>query len=70
MTAGGPVFGDVPEWVTVGLSKGRSGVDIVLDVLDRFTQAGFRAFYLIPPILKGGRRDYEAAQTVLQAFRR
>ena len=25
MTTGGPVFGDVPEWVTVGLSKGRSG---------------------------------------------
>ena len=70
MTTEGPVFGDVPEWVTDGLAKGRSGVDIALEVLGRFTQAGFRAFYLIPPILKGGRRDYEAAQAVLEAFRR
>ena len=70
MTTGSPVFGDVPEWVTDGLAKGRSGVDIALDVLDRFIQAGFRSFYLIPPILKGGRRDYEAAQVVLEAFRR
>ena len=70
MTTEGPVFGDVPEWVTDGLAKGRTGADIALDVLDRFTEAGFRAFYLIPPILKGGRRDYEAAQAVLEAFRR
>ena len=67
MTTDGPVFGDVPEWVTDGLAKGRTGADIALEVLGRFTEAGFRAFYLIPPILKGGRRDYEAAQAVLGA---
>ena len=70
MTGDGPVFGDVPEWVTDGLARGRSGVDIALEVLGRFTEAGIRAFYLIPPILKGGRRDYNAAQAVLEGFRR
>lgn len=67
MTGDGPVFGDVPSWVTDGLAKGRSGVDMALEVLGRFSQAGFRSFYLIPPILKGGRRDYEAVQGVLGA---
>ena len=41
MTGDGPVFGDVPEWVTDGLAKGRTGADIALEVLDRFTEAGF-----------------------------
>ena len=63
------VFGGVPQWVTDDLAGGRPGRDIALQVLDRFTEAGFQTFYLVPPILRGGRRDYEAAQAVLTAFR-
>lgn len=69
MTSESIVFGNVPRWVTDDLAGGRPGPDIALQVLHEFTQAGFRSFYLVPPILRGGRRDYEAAQAVLEAFR-
>ena len=64
------VFGNVPPWVSDDLAKGRSGQDIALQVLQSFVEGGFRSFYLVPPILRGGRRDYEAAQAVLEAFPR
>ncbi len=67
MAPGGLVFGGVPDWVTDGLDGGRAGADIALETLSRFIERGFRAFYLVPPILKGGRRDYEAAQAVLDS---
>lgn len=70
MASEGLVLGDVPEWATDGLAKGRAGSDIALEVLSRFSDAGFRDFYLVPPIFKGGRRDYEAAQAVLDNFPR
>ena len=62
-------FGHVPDWVTEDLKKDRSGVDIALQVLDEFSDAGMTSIYLIPPIMRGGRRDYEAAQSVLVNFR-
>ena len=70
MTPDSLVLGKVPQWVTDDLSKGRAGEDIALEVLSKFTEQGYRSFYLVPPILRGGRRDYEAAQSVLEAFRR
>ncbi len=70
MTPDSLVLGKVPQWVTDDLAKGRAGEDIALEVLAKFTEHGFRSFYLVPPILRGGRRDYEAAQSVLEAFRR
>ena len=70
MTPGGLVFGDVPEWVTGDLERGRDAVDIALAVLHDFVDAGFRSFYLVPPILRAGRRDYEAAARVLDGFGR
>ena len=69
MTQESIVFGNVPQWVTDDLHKGRSGVDIAHQVLSEFTGAGLRCIYLVPPILRGGRRDYEAAQAVLETFR-
>ena len=69
MTEDSLVFGHVPEWVTEDLKKERSGVDIALQVLDEFAGAGLTSIYLIPPIMRGGRRDYEAAQAVLSNFR-
>lgn len=63
------VFGDVPEWVTSGLDEGRSGVDIALELAEEYRQYGFRSIYLVAPILQGGRRDYEAAQQVIEGIR-
>ena len=62
------VFGDIPRWVTDDLGSGRPGDEIALQVLGEFVGQGFKSIYLIPPILKGGRRDYDAAQRVLDGF--
>ena len=70
MTPDSLVFGSVPDWVNADLGKGRSGVDIALQVLTDFSGAGFRSIYLVPPVLRGGRRDYDAAQAVLEGLRR
>ena len=68
MAPDGVVLGNVPQWVTDDLSAGRPGSDIALQVLGEFADAGFRSIYLVPPILRGGRRDYDAAQEVLEAI--
>ena len=64
------VFSSLPQWVNTDVQKGRPGTDIALQVLDELTGAGYRAIYLVPPVLRGGRRDYDAAGAVLEAFRR
>ena len=69
MTPESIVFGDVPAWVTSDLEKGRPGQDIATDLLGQFGERGFRTIYLVPPILRGGRRDYETAQLVIEAAR-
>ena len=69
MTQDGIVLGDVPGWVTDDLASGRPGSDIALQILHNFVDAGFRSIYLVPPILRGGRRDYAAAAAVLEGFR-
>lgn len=66
----GLVFGDVPERTRQELEQGRPGADIALEVIRDRLDNGITAFYLVPPILRGGRRDYEAAQRVLEAVRR
>lgn len=70
MVPDGIVFGDTPEWVKSGLASGRSGADMALDLIKRFGDEGFTNIYLVPPILKGGARDYDAARRVLAAFGR
>ena len=70
MTQDSLTFGDIPQWVTDDLGKGRAGEDIAVQVINDFVDNGFRSIYLIPPVLRGGRRDYEAAQRVLESFRR
>ena len=62
-------FGDVPAAVIADLDRGRAGEEIALAVLERFAARGFRSIYLVPPILRGGRRDYTAAARVLTALR-
>lgn len=66
----GLLFGDVPQHVRDDLAKGRSGRDIALELIHRLVERGVRAIYLVPPILKGGARDYEAVQRVLEALPR
>ena len=63
------LFGDVPQKVRDDLESGRSGTDIALEILENFNNNGLRTIYLVPPILRGGRRDYEAAVNVLDEFR-
>ena len=63
------VFGDIPEWISEDLRKGRPGELIALQLLRQFVDDGFRSIYLIAPILRGGRRDYAAAQRVIEGFK-
>ena len=62
----GVIFSSVPEGVRTDLDEGREGTDIALELLEKFQAAGIKRIYLVPPIMKGGARDYEAAQTVLK----
>ena len=65
----GVLFSSVPEGIKADLEKGREGDDIALELLREFQDFGIRRVYLVPPILKGGARDYDAAQRVLEAAR-
>ena len=69
MSADGVRFADIPKWVTHDLDSGRSGEDIALQVIRAYVDAGITHFYLIPPILRGGRRDYAAAARVMATAR-
>jgi hypothetical protein len=45
-------------------------VDIAVELIGRYADAGHNNVYLVPPIFKGGRRDYHSAASVLRAFGR
>ncbi len=66
---GGFIFSHVPEWIQRDLEGGREGTEIALQVMQGLRRSGFKRFYLIPPILKGGARDYRAAQQVISGAR-
>ena len=61
-------FGNIPNYILNDLNAGRSGTEIAIDLLDQFVTEGIKGIYLVPPILKDGVRDYEAAQQVLSRF--
>lgn len=65
----GILFGDVPEQVRQDLEKGRPGVDIAQEQVQSFLKRGLRTLYLVPPILRSGRRDYGAARDLLKAIK-
>ena len=65
----GILFSNVPEAIRQDLAKGREGTEIALEILHQLQALGINRIYLIPPILKGGVRDYEAAQQVLERAR-
>lgn len=67
MEKDGVIFSSVPEGVREELEQGRSGVEIALELYGRFREHGLHNVYLMPPIRRGGARNYEAAQQVLAA---
>ncbi len=69
LVKGGVLFSNVPGKLSQDLDKGRSGTDIALELQAGLRELGIKRIYLIAPILKGGARDYEAAQAVLEAAR-
>ena len=62
---GGFVLGNVPAQMRQELDGGRPGSDIASELLQSYVATGIRGVYLVPPILRGGARDYDAAQQVL-----
>ena len=69
LVKGGVVFSSVPEALRIEIEKGRSGVELAQETIGRFGQMGVTNIYLVAPILKGGARDYQAAQRVIAAVR-
>ncbi len=61
----GVLFSSVPDGVRAELEAGRSGVEIALELYGRFQGAGLHNVYLVPPIRRGGARDYDAAREFL-----
>ena len=61
------VFSSVPESVRSELEAGRSGIDIALQLYHQFQTAAIHNIYLVPPIRRGGTRNYAAARDFLEA---
>ena len=63
---GGVLFSTVPDDVRRELEEGRSGVQIAVKLYQQFREAGLHNIYLMPPIRRGGARNYEAAREFLE----
>ena len=62
----GVLFSSVPDSVRSELAGGRSGVEIALELHQEFREAHLNNIYLMPPIRRGGARNYEAAKEFLE----
>ena len=69
LEVGGISFGEVPLQTRRELEAGRSGVELALELYQRLRLGLVRNIYLLPPILPGGERNYEAAQEFLEGAR-
>ena len=58
----GVAFSSVPSSIRSELKRGRSGVEIALDLYQNFRDARLNNIYLMPPIKRGGVRNYNAAR--------
>ena len=67
LEADGIIFSSVPQEVRDQLAEGRSGVEIALELYQQFQETGLHNIYLVPPIRRGGARNYGAAREVLAA---
>ena len=63
---GGRSFASVPEGIRDELAAGRSGVDIALEAWEGLRAVGAGDCYLVPPIRRGGGRNYRAAGEFLR----
>lgn len=66
----GVLFSSVPESLKDELEKGRPGLDIALELYENFQAARLNNVYLMPPIKRGGARDYKAVKDFLQKANR
>ena len=66
----GVIFSSVPDETRQELEQGRSGVEIALELYQEFRENGLNNVYLVPPIRRGGARNYDAAREVLAAVDR
>lgn len=65
----GVVFNSVPEPVRTELETGRPGVDLALQIYNEFRAADINNVYLVPPIRRGGARNYDDARDFLALVR-
>ena len=65
----GVAFGSPPPDLMRQIEGGRSNVELALAQLAHLSKLGCDAFYLVPPIFKGGARDYAAAAKVIREMR-
>ena len=65
----GVIFSSVPESVRNELQSGRPGVDLALELYNAFHAANVHNIYLVPPIRRGGARNYTAARDFLEKAR-
>ncbi len=67
--SGSRSFTPIPKSVSDDLAAGVSSSDIAIRAIHQFISADITTFYLMPPILYGGARDYQSAQAVLAHFK-
>ena len=70
MEADGVIFSSVPQLFRDQLASGRSGVDLATELFQEVQRAGLHNVYIVPPIRRGGARNYDAAQEVLKLVER
>tara|TARA_B110000014_G_scaffold258330_1_gene244265 strand:+ start:194 stop:889 length:696 start_codon:yes stop_codon:yes gene_type:complete len=58
-------FSKVPTTLLDQLQKGKSHLELAVELYETFREAGINNVYLVPPIKKGGTRNYQAAIEVL-----
>lgn len=61
-------FTPVPDHLRSRIQDQNAGVEIAVESIRRFLRFGINCFYLIPPILPGGPRDYAVARRVMDSF--
>lgn len=67
----GGIFLDAPPRAIMdAMATGKSGVSIAIEMIESLIESGTNHIYLLPPIIKGGGRLYQAAQEVLHHFGR
>ena len=62
-------FSKVPSNLTEQLERGKSGIEIAVELYREFKNAGLYNVYLVPPIQKGGTRNYQVTKEVLSQLK-